>query len=222
MSDQLPSTTGDSFADAADSNFVPTAAGNNSFLQFGKDGSWTVDDEVVTGSKVIVQSKLIAHGWMLWTGAGNPPIEAFDFITKGPRPAAMDSEEGLDNDGRPTTFRPKEALQFFGKFTGDDEDLGQFKFATCSMGGVKETDAFFKAIIAQARKSKAYFYPVVELAVDSYKHTKWGKIYFPVYNIVDWADENGVLEADAVKAIPKKEEAAAEDDAPPKRRRKRA
>jgi hypothetical protein len=85
---------------------------------------------------------------------------------------------------------------------------------------VKETDGFFKAIIAQARASERYFYPIVELKGDSYKHAKWGKIYFPVYNIVDWADENGVSEADAVKAIPKKEEA--EEEAPPKRRRKRA
>jgi hypothetical protein len=224
MSD-LPATHDDSFAAAANENFTPSQD-SGGFLIFTKAGEWLFgqDEEPVDGLNVVIMSKMIEQGWIRW--GTKPPAKVFARITQ-PYPDAPSSVEGLDNDGRNTTFNAAQARQFTGVFRG--EDLGNFIFNTNSKGGVKAADKLYQAIIAQANKS-VYFFPVVTLTSDSYKHSSYGKIYTPSFVIEKWVDVDGNEEGEApkklaeAKAEPKAkakvEEPKQDAEAAPKRRRR--
>jgi hypothetical protein len=42
---------------------------------------------------------------------------------------------------------------------------------------------------------------VLELTEESYNHSKWGKIYKPIMDIVGWCDMNGTMEGEAAPQL---------------------
>ena len=221
MSDQLPATTNEAFAEAAAKHHVPATRNEGGFLQFnGKSGDWSfgTDDEPVDGCEAILMSKLIEQGWIRW--GTKPPLKVFSLVTAGAYPTAPQSVEGVDQDGRPCTHVAQAARQFMGKFVGEVEALGQFIFNTSSMGGVENTSALYSAIIMKAADSP-YFFPRVKFGEESYKRST-GKVYKPVFEIVGWHDVDGNAEGAAPKKLESKgTEDAGEEDAPPARKRRR-
>jgi hypothetical protein len=76
------------------------------------------------------------------------------------------------------------------------------------------------AIATQVDKDQATPVPVVELGKEHYTHKSYGRIYTPVFKVVEWVGMDG----DAVQAEPNTEvESAFEEEAPaaaPARRRR--
>lgn len=95
---------------------------------------------------------------------------------------------------------------------GEDKDM-EARFTTTSVGGKKAVQALGVAIATQVEKDQSKPVAIVRLKKDHYVHKSYGRIYTPVFEIVDWASMDG--EAPEVAA----EEAEA---APAAGRRRRA
>ena len=99
------------------------------------------------------------------------------------------------------------------------EDAGmEARFTTTSVGGKRAVQALAVAIAGQVEKDQSKPVPVVELDKDHYQHKSYGKIYTPVFKVVDWVSMSGEAEAPAEADEPAAAPAAEE----PTRRRRRA
>jgi hypothetical protein len=91
---------------------------------------------------------------------------------------------------------------------GEDKDM-EARFTTTSVGGKKAVQALGVAIATQVEKDQSKPVPLVRLKKDHYVHKSYGKIYTPVFEIVQWVGLDGAPE-----------EAEAETLAPAGRRRR--
>ena len=96
---------------------------------------------------------------------------------------------------------------------GEDKDM-EARYTTTSMGGRDAWADLGMKIAEQVDKDQAKPVPVVRLKKDHYTHKSYGKIFTPVFEIVEWVSMNGEAEAPA-----EAEEAAPAEDAPRRRRR---
>lgn len=95
------------------------------------------------------------------------------------------------------------------------EDAGmEARFTTTSVGGKRAVQALAVAIAAQVEKDPSRPVPIVTLGKDHYQHKSYGRIYTPVFEIVDWVSMDGETEAEDVQ-----ESDAPAEDAPKRRRR---
>jgi hypothetical protein len=94
--------------------------------------------------------------------------------------------------------------------TGEDAGL-ECRYTTTSVGGKRAVQTLAVAIAAQVEKDPERPVPIVTLGKDHYQHKSYGRIYTPVFEIVEWVSMDG-------------EEAApeAEAGAQPRRRRRAA
>ena len=97
--------------------------------------------------------------------------------------------------------------------SGEDKDM-EARYTTTSVGGKRSVQTLALAIAAQVEKDQTKPVPVVRLKKDHYTHKSYGKIFTPVFEIVEWVSMDGEANAKADA----KEEAAAEE-APRRRRR---
>ena len=85
--------------------------------------------------------------------------------------------------------------------TGDDKGM-EARFSTTSVGGKRAVQTLAVAIAAQVDKDQSKPVPVIRLKKDHYTHKSYGRIYTPVFEVVEWVsmDGEGVQEADAPAA----------------------
>jgi hypothetical protein len=87
------------------------------------------------------------------------------------------------------------------------------RYTVTSVGGKKAVQALAVAIAEQVEKNQAKPVPVVRLKKDHYTHKSYGRIYTPVFEVVEFVSMDG--KAEEVEA----EEAPAAEAAPARRRR---
>jgi hypothetical protein len=85
--------------------------------------------------------------------------------------------------------------------TGEDKDM-EARFTTTSVGGKRAVQTLGVAIATQVEKDQSKPVPVVRLKKDHYQHKSYGKIYTPVFEIVEWVGLDGAQEEVAVEAEP--------------------
>jgi hypothetical protein len=95
--------------------------------------------------------------------------------------------------------------------SGDDKGM-EARYTTTSVGGKRSVQTLAVALADQVDKDQTKPVAVVRLKKDHYAHKSYGKIYTPVFEIVEWIS----MDADATDV---KVEAEAEQ---PKRRRRSA
>jgi len=86
--------------------------------------------------------------------------------------------------------------------SGEDKDM-EARFSSTSVGGKRAVQTLAVAIANQVEADQTKPVPVVRLKKDHYSHKSYGKIYTPVFEIVEWVGMDG--EAD--EAAPQIEEA---------------
>jgi hypothetical protein len=96
--------------------------------------------------------------------------------------------------------------------SGEDKDM-EARYTVTSVGGKKAVQALAVAIAEQVEKNQAKPVPVVRLKKDHYTHKSYGRIYTPVFEIVEFVSMDG--KAEEAEA----EEAPAAEAAPARRRR---
>jgi len=93
--------------------------------------------------------------------------------------------------------------------SGSDKDM-EARYTVTSVGGKKAVQALAVAIAEQVEKNQAKPVPVVRLKKDHYTHKSYGRIYTPVFEIVEWVSMDGKAEeAEAEVATPEAEAAPA-------------
>jgi hypothetical protein len=98
--------------------------------------------------------------------------------------------------------------------SGEDKDM-EARYTVTSVGGKKAVQALAVAIAEQVEKNQAKPVPVVRLKKDHYTHKSYGRIYTPVFEIVEFVSMDGKAEEAEAPA----EEAPAAEAAPARRRR---
>lgn len=196
-----PSTA---LADRLRTTVAPQTPGDQAgkvYLRFDfQTGKWTAGKEQadVTDIEALINTASIGHGWTMWV-AGTPKKVMAPFDQ--PIPPAMPPEGQVF---------PQEARVLSGAFI--DEDGGEFIYETNSLGGRNGVDSIIKQVIVRAQQGQETFlYPVVLLTSSSYTHKTHGRlIHTPVFQVIDWADINGVREGQAMLSV---DDAGDDDDA---------
>ncbi|CAB4241984.1 hypothetical protein UFOVP86_2 [uncultured Caudovirales phage] len=97
--------------------------------------------------------------------------------------------------------------------SGEDKDL-EGRYTVTSVGGKKAVQQLALAIATQVDKDQTKPVPVVRLKKEHYVHKSYGRIYTPVFEVIEWVGMDGAAaETEAAEA--------ASDDAPAESRRRR-
>jgi hypothetical protein len=144
--------------------------------------------EVEPDSRWAVNVMSLAHGWSCWVdggpGAKNKLAGEVMVSIGDPKPPQPE----------PIQSTPWAEQRSFELKCIDGADNGQeVLYKTTSVGGMRAVDGILAAVQSQLVNNSAYPCPVIVMTAESYPHTKYGKIYNPIFTIVDWSDMNGAL-----------------------------
>jgi hypothetical protein len=181
-------------------NIAAAAAVNTSrvpFVKFGRDGHFAVG---INGDRVVSDEMWIAAvheaeiSKILFDGKGGFIDEIKRRVSEG-RPI-MDSE--LPNHG-PNVGEWKDQMKL--RFI-HLPDMNQVEFGTTSQGGMRAVKTLMGEFAARMKTGKRGL-PIVHMVPDSYKHSQYGTIHVPTFEIVGWTDEaanDETVEGEVVKA----------------------
>lgn len=192
---------------------VSVVAGDNGMviLKMDKTGHWVFgadQTEVEDDSVWAVNPFSFVHGYIAW-GDGEVLGEKMASVSD-PLP-----------DMGPAPEKAKRGWEMQVGMTlactnGEDEGM-QARFAATSVGGKKAVQALAIAIAEQVDKDPSKPVPLVMLKKDHYQHKSYGRIYTPIFDIVEWKamdDTSSVDDEDDTV-----DEAPAAEEAPRRRRR---
>jgi len=175
-------------------------------LKMDKTGHWVFgadQTEVEDGSKWAVNPFSFVHGFIAW-GDGEVLGEKMVSVTQ-PLP---EMEAAPPNAKRGWEVQIGCSLKCI---AGDDEGL-EVRFSTTSVGGKKAVQALAVEIAGAVEKDQTKPVPVVVLKKDHYVHKSYGRIYTPVFEVVEWVSMDG--------AAAEAEEEEVEQTEEPRRRRR--
>ncbi len=176
-------------------------------LKMDKTGHWVFgadQTEVEDDSTWAINPFSFVHGYIAW-GDGEVLGEKMTGV-QHPLPELDAAPPGAKRGWETQIGMSLKCLN------GEDKDM-EARFTTTSVGGKKAVQALGVAIATQVEKDQTKPVAIVRLKKDHYVHKSYGRIYTPVFEIVEWASMDGAAEAP---------EAAAEEPAPAGRRRRAA
>lgn len=203
----LPSVS--SLSSALRSIETDAGASGMVILKMDRTGHWVFgadQTEVEDDSVWAINPFSFVHGYIAW-GEGTVLAEKMVSVA-----------EPLPETG-PAPDAAKRGWEMQIGFTlactnGEDEGM-QARYAATSVGGKKAVQQLAAAIAAQVDKDQNKPVPMIVLGKEHYQHKTYGRIYTPVFDIVDWASLNG----DTAPSDAEPEVAAEEPEAPRRRRR---
>jgi hypothetical protein len=205
----LPSVQ--SFAASLRKIVADVAPSGTVILKMDKAGHWVFgadQTEVEEGSIWAVNPFSFVHGFIAW-GDGTVLAEKMVPVTE-PLP-----DVGPAPDGAKRGWEMQIGMSL-ACTNGEDEGM-QARYTVTSVGGKRAVQGLALAIADQADKNPDMAVPMVELKKEHYQHKSYGRIYTPVFDIVDWKSLDGVSSDAAADADEHDEEA--EQAAPVRRRR---
>ena len=179
-------------------------------LKMDKTGHWVFgadQTEVEDEATWAVNPFSFVHGFIAW-GDGEVLGEKMASVSQ-PLPELDVSPPGAKKGWETQVGMSLKCL------SGEDKGM-EARFTTTSVGGKRAVQALAVALAEQVEKDQTKPVAIIKLKKDHYAHKSYGKIYTPVFSVVEWvgmdADEKPA-EAEAVPA----------DEAPaPAGRRRRA
>jgi hypothetical protein len=82
--------------------------------------------------------------------------------------------------------------------TGADKDM-EARYTVTSVGGKRAVQQLAVAIAEQVEKNQSKPVPIVRLKKDHYTHKSYGRIFTPVFEIVEWVSMDGESDAPAAE-----------------------
>ncbi len=154
-------------------------------LKMDKTGCWIFgadQTETQEGSKWAVNPFSFIHGHIAW-GDGEVLGERMTGIAN-PLPEQAEVPPGAKKGWEIQIGLSMKCLN------GDDKDM-EARYTTTAVGGKRAVQALAVAIAEQVEKDQTKPVPVVLLETDHYQHKSYGKIYTPVFRIVEWVSMDG-------------------------------
>ena len=179
-------------------------------LKMDKTGHWVFgadQTEIEDGSTWAVNPFSFVHGYIAW-GDGEVLAEKMVSVSE-PLPNIDVAPPGAKKGWETQVGMSLKCI------SGDDQGM-EARYTTTSVGGKRSVQTLAIAIAAQVEKDQTKPVPIVKLKKDHYTHKSYGKIFTPVFEVVEWVSMEGKTE-DSVAAIEEADPAA--EDAPRRRRR---
>ena len=179
-------------------------------LKMDRTGHWIFgadQTEVESGSKWAVNPYSFIHGYIAW-GDGTVLGEKMVSMTQ-PLPEVDAAPPGASKGWEQQIGVSLKCI--------DGEDAGmEARFTTTSVGGKRAVQELALAVASQVDKDQTKPVPIVTLGKDHYQHKSYGRIYTPVFDVVEWVSMDGKA------AAAQEPEAPAAEPAPTGRRRRAA
>lgn len=177
-------------------------------IKMDKTGHWVFgadQTDVEEDSSWAVNPFSFVHGYIAW-GDGEVLAEKMVSVTE-PLPEMEAAPPGAKKGWEAQVGLSMKCI------SGEDKGM-EARYTVTSVGGKKAVQALAVAIAEQVEKDQTKPVPVVHLKKDHYTHKSYGRIYTPVFEVVEFVSMNG--EADEAEAPA---EAPAAEAAPARRRR---
>jgi hypothetical protein len=185
-------------------------------LKMDKTGHWVfgIDQtEIESDSTWAVNPFSFVHGYIAWGGVDTPSAgtvlgEKMVSVSQ-PLPELEPAPQHATMGWQTQVGMSMKCL------SGEDEGM-EVRYTAISHGGKKAVQALAVAIATQVEKDQSKPVPVVELGKEHYTHKSYGRIFTPVFKVVEWVGMDGdAAQAEEAPAI----EAPVAEAAPARRRR---
>jgi hypothetical protein len=158
-------------------------------IKMDKTGHWVFgadQTEIEDGSTWAVNPFSFVHGYIAW-GDGEVLAEKMVSVSQ-PLPELEAAPPGAKKGWETQVGMSIKCL--------DGEDKGmEARYTTTSVGGKKGVQALAVAIATQVEKDQSKPVPVVELGKEHYTHKSYGRIFTPVFKVLEWVSMDGAVEA---------------------------
>ena len=164
---------------------VDVGPAGTAILKMDKTGHWVFgadQTEAEDGSKWAVNPFSFVHGFIAW-GDGEVLGEKMVSVSQPLpelEPAPPQSKKGWET----------QVGMSLKCISGEDAGL-EARYSTTSVGGKRAVQTLAAAIAAQVEKDQSKPVPVVQLKKEHYQHKSYGRIFTPVFEIVEWVSMEG-------------------------------
>jgi hypothetical protein len=167
-------------------------------LKMDKTGHWVFgadQTEVEADATWAINPFSFIHGFIAW-GDGDVLGEKMISVSQ-PLPEMDAAPAGAKRGWETQVGMSLKCL------SGEDKDM-EARFSATSVGGKRAVQTLAVAIANQVEADQTKPVPVVRLKKDHYSHKSYGKIYTPVFEIVEWVgmDGDSAPEAEAIEEAP--------------------
>jgi len=180
-------------------------------IKMDKTGHWVFgadQTEIENDSTWAVNPFSFVHGYIAW-GDGEVLAEKMVSVSQ-PLPELEAAPPSAKKGWETQVGMSIKCLN------GEDKGM-EARYTTTSVGGKKAVQALAVAIATQVEKDQDKPVPVVELGKEHYTHKSYGRIFTPIFKVLEWVGMDGEVPAEeAPEAI----EAPVEAEAAPVRRRR--
>jgi hypothetical protein len=183
-------------------------------IKMDKTGHWVFgadQTEIENDSTWAVNPFSFVHGYIAW-GDGEVLAEKMVSVSQ-PLPELEAAPPGAKKGWETQVGMSIKCL--------DGEDKGmEARYTTTSVGGKKAVQALAVAIATQVEKDQSKPVPVVELGKEHYTHKSYGRIFTPIFKVLEWVGMDGEAQAEEAPEAIEAPQATAEAEAAPARRRR--
>jgi hypothetical protein len=161
------------------------SASSTSIIKMDRTGHWVFgadQTEAESDSTWAVNPFSFVHGFIAW-GDGEVLAEKLVPVTE-PLPELEAAPPGAKKGWEPQTGLSLKCI------SGEDTGM-EARFTTTSVGGRKAVQTLAVEIATQVDKDQSKPVPIVKLGKDHYTHKSYGRIYTPVFEVVDWISMDG-------------------------------
>lgn len=154
-------------------------------LKMDKTGHWVFgadQTEVESDATWAINPFSFIHGFIAW-GDGEVLGEKMVSVSQ-PLPEMEAAPAGAKRGWETQVGMSLKCL------SGEDKDM-EARFSSTSVGGKRAVQTLAVAIANQVEADQSKPVPVVRLKKDHYSHKSYGKIYTPVFEIVEWVGMDG-------------------------------
>lgn len=174
-------------------------------LKFSK-GDFLVgqdNEEMAVGTQLVANMDELSVGWIRWQD-NKPTDQIMGRIAAGYQPPKRntlgdDDKTQWEVDEQGQQRDPWQFSNYLIMKEADGEEL--YTFATSSRGGLNAIGELCKSY-GKLMRQKPDEFPLVALKVGSYQHSNksFGRIKFPIFELVGWAPKTAFAEALAVES----------------------
>ena len=161
----------------------------NVIIKMDKTGHWVFgadQTEAEDGGKWAVNPFSFVHGFIAW-GEGEVLAEKMASVSE-PLPEVEAAPPGAKRGWETQVGMSLKCI------SGEDEGM-EARYTVTSVGGKRAVQALAVAIANAVDADQSKPVPVVLLKKEHYQHKSYGRIYTPIFEIVEWMGMDGEAKA---------------------------